>query len=181
MDRQTEELYKSLWTAYREEIYRFCRSRLYRAPIIAEDCVQQVFLALFEALEAGLVIERPRAWLYKTARHVSCRLNDHIVREVKHRTEEERAYGEGPSITFDECRDAVSGQKGEEELLTKVLTNLTEEEKYLLRAFYIEEKRCRDIGESLGLRENTVHQRLARLRLKVRRLIHDAMEEPDID
>jgi RNA polymerase sigma factor (sigma-70 family) len=64
-DRDTTRLYEQ----YGRELYRFCLARL-RSPEEAEDAVQNTFLRVVRALEAGAEPEFESAWLYRIAANV---------------------------------------------------------------------------------------------------------------
>ena len=180
MDEQQTRLYYAYWNQYKTEICRFCENRLYRAPHQAEDCVQQVFLAMYEAMAQGKRIDNPRAWLYKTAHNQINHMNDRLVTEQKKRSMEE--LNDLPvAVSFESCLDAaLRAEEDLDALRQVVLSKLDEDDRRLIEAAVEEKLPSRTIGERFGLKENTVNQRLKRLRIKVGRLVRDMMENKGI-
>ena len=52
---------------YREKLYWRCRLYFRDWPDYAEDCVQEAYIELMQALRAGRCIHNYEAWLFKVA------------------------------------------------------------------------------------------------------------------
>ena len=169
--------YTAIYETYRSDMVNFCRSRL-DDPEQADDGVQQVFLALYEAMSRGVEIREPRAWLYKTARFIIIRLNEKRQKEQEHvsQTEYEDAVRTA-SVSFDSCLLDAMDTDREERLVQHVLSNLTEEEQGMIEAVYVRGMKHDELGEQLGMKRNTVSQRLKRLRLKVEKIVTEILQE----
>lgn len=180
MEEQLTRLYYAYWNQYKTEIFRFCESRLYRAPHLAEDCLQQVFLAMYEALAQGKNIDNPRAWLYKTAHNQINHMNDRLVTEQKKRTMED--LDDLPvAVSFDSCLDATLREEEDlDHMRQTVLSKLDEDDRLLIEASVEDKLPSRVIGERFGLKENTVNQRLKRLRIKVGRIVKEMVEKDSL-
>ena len=180
MDKPMIQQYMEIYKAYRADMVNFCRARL-DDPALAEDGVQQIFLALYESLTKGTEIVEPRAWLYKTARFVIIRINEKGQNDRSHISPveyEEAVYT--ASVSFDSCLAAVLETDQEEKLVQTVMSRLTKEEQDLIDAVYARGMKHEEVGRCLGMKRNTVSQRLKRLRLKVEKIIEDVLQKETI-
>ena len=169
--------YMDIYEAYRADMVNFCRARL-DDPNLADDGVQQIFLALYETMSKGTQILEPRAWLYKTARFVIIRMNEKGQNERSHISpaEYEEAAGTA-SVSFDSCLSDVLGTAREEQLVEAVLSRLTQEEQDMIESIYVQGMKHEEVGRRLGMKRNTVSQRLKRLRLKVERIVEEVLQK----
>lgn len=62
--------FEALYNERRTEIYRYILS-LRLPPADAQELVQEAFLRLFQAIEAGTSIGNPRAWLFRVAHNLA--------------------------------------------------------------------------------------------------------------
>ena len=62
-NRKTDKI----WTEHESYIRRLCSYKLESRPEYIDDCVQEIFLALSEALHNEKRIDCPKAWLTKVA------------------------------------------------------------------------------------------------------------------
>jgi RNA polymerase sigma factor (sigma-70 family) len=83
----------------------------------------------------------------------------------------ENAESNGRGGTDRESR-AVSGETEEErEVLDRIMENLNEYQRWLVRAYYLEDRSLRDIGEQVGVSRQTIHTDL----VPVERLLREAL------
>ena len=75
-----------IWLEYEPYIKKLCAYKLKSIPGEIDDCVQEVFLAFFDALNKGQQIEHPKAWLTTVANNKINDLykavkkeNDHVI------------------------------------------------------------------------------------------------------
>ncbi|MDD6021933.1 MAG: sigma-70 family RNA polymerase sigma factor [Oscillospiraceae bacterium] len=62
-----KKIVNELWQEHEPYIRKLCTYKLKSLPDYVDDCIQDVFLALSDALHKGKVIEYPKAWLTKVA------------------------------------------------------------------------------------------------------------------
>ena len=62
-----KKIVNELWQEHEPYIRKLCTYKLKSLPDYVDDCVQDVFLDLSDALHKGKVIEYPKAWLTKVA------------------------------------------------------------------------------------------------------------------
>ena len=148
---------------YYDDIYRFCCVRL-RDPDAAQDVAQETF-KIFVDKAAGLEELNLRSWLYRTAFHRCAKYLekrgvegryvslDNVVVPVA--PEEPQ-----PDMDGDELFDAV--QK-------KILSLLTEKERKLFVAFYLQRRDAKDIAEAMDISEDNVRVRATRIKQKIKK------------
>lgn len=62
-----KKIVNKLWQEHEPYIRKLCTYKLKSLPNYVDDCVQDVFLDLSDAINKGKVIEYPKAWLTKVA------------------------------------------------------------------------------------------------------------------
>ena len=164
------QTYREIWKEYNGDIANFFRTRLPEYADI-EDLVQEVFLALYMKMETGEIIVNVRAWLYKTARNVCSNKLDKLKRSpkvVSIDVDEWQEYEPG-----EECRDLLFPDISEgqmQEWIAAIWERLEENERVFLDEAYFHPHTVQEIAAKWNMKENTVYQRLRRLRIKVERL-----------
>lgn len=160
MDRQeASKLIETLYHAWGPCLVRYAY-RLTCDREVADDLVQESFLALYRALRSGMEIENPRAWtLVVIRRLVAVRRRNQARRDEALLSTEELAWVEDPRrLPGDDAEpDAVS--------LLHVLS-AREREVVLMR---IEGCKYREIADALRISRKTVETLLARALKKLRK------------
>ena len=64
---KNKKLIEKMWQEYEPYIRKLCNFKLKSLPYYIDDCIQDVFLDLSDALNSGKQIEYPKAWLSKVA------------------------------------------------------------------------------------------------------------------
>lgn len=153
-----------LWLEHEPYIRKFCEYKLQSMPDYIDDCVQEVFLALLNALKDEKEIAYPKAYLTKIALN---KIND------IYKTEEKRRK---TVVSFDDVNEAQdfdfssTEEIPEEEIeihLEKILSSLTDSEKKLIEDFYIKKVRQKDLAKEMNISENTLRQQVFRLKRKI--------------
>jgi RNA polymerase sigma factor (sigma-70 family) len=144
--------------------------RLVRQAQLAEEIVQEAFLAIWRSPERydrsrGSV----RAWLMGTVHH---RAVDAVRREQAQRRRSEHASTLGAGVEEDPSNDVVAAidLPRERSLVRKALAELPEEQRDVIRRMYFEGQSQSQIAERTGLPLGTVKSRtlLAMRRLRAR-------------
>lgn len=65
--KNNKKAVNDLWHEFEPYIRKLCEYKLQSLPNHIDDCVQEVFLDLADALHKGKKIEYPKAWLTKVA------------------------------------------------------------------------------------------------------------------
>lgn len=149
---------EELWRLYEPYIRKLCEYKLNSRPEYIDDCVQEVFLAL--AAETG-EIEYPKAWLTKVAQNKIKDIYERASREQKLFVPLENGENSGY-----EDEITVSDERLEE-VKAVVLGELTETERQLLKEYYTDRLKIKQIAKMHGTTESNIKQQLFRLRKKV--------------
>ena len=174
---ENKKLAEKMWHDFGPYIRKLCNFKLNSLPDYIDDCVQDVFVALSDALNKGKQIDYPKAWLTKVA---SNKIKD-IYAKVKKDTEKIVPFDAYNidislnSITYDEpisiSDDKITFLK------EKVINMLDEREQQLLYDRYTEGKSITKIAEEYNTTENNVYQRLFRLRQKTKMIVAEVLNE----
>jgi RNA polymerase sigma-70 factor (ECF subfamily) len=160
---EARTLVASVFEAWQPVLLRYAE-RLSGSRELAEDVVQEAFLALYGEVRSGTTPGNPRAWTFSVVR-----------RQVFHRIrrhQREAVHPESPSL-LDEMPDPTAGwQPGEG--IDNYLSHLSrrEEEVLLLR---LEGLKYREIAEELGITPSSVNTLLCRA-LKKLQIVTGAAE-----
>lgn len=166
-----------LWWEYEPYIRLLCVHKLNSLPDYADDCVQDVFLALYDALSNGKTIQYPKAWLTRVANN---KINDAYKKAKKERERhislEELDFKNNSSNAVYDDYFAV-----EDEdiliLMENVTSMLNEKEKQLLNDRYKLKKSISVIAKEQGTTENNIYQKLFRLKQKAQMLVKKVLDE----
>lgn len=168
---------EELWKNYEPYIRKLCMYKLRSLPDYVEDCVQDVFLDLTDALKKGKTIDYPKAWLTKVAGN---KIKDTYTKATKESElfiplETEYLDKSYSNSAFDEPffieEEKISVLK------QQVIAMLTETEKELLNDRFVLKKSIRQITTEKNTTENNIYQKLFRLKTKIKMLIIKTINE----
>ena len=164
-----------IWREYECYIRKICSYKLESRPEYIDDCVQEIFLALSDTLPKKKRINHPKAWLTKVAYN---KISD-IYEKIK---KEDELFVPFNSDVIDEkyslCVRLETDEENETEIIKdRVFSLLDEDERRLLCDRYEFVKSISEIADEFGVTENTVYQRLYRLRIKVKMLVKNVLNE----
>ena len=126
--------------------------RLTGEPEAADDLVQEAFLALYQELRKGVLIENPRAWTLTVVRHLAAK---------RQRRLSVRGEFLESGVALDQFPAAGTIEQHDSRELSEMLGVLSarEQEVLLLR---LDSLKYREIGACLGIDESSVATHLAR-------------------
>ena len=176
--------FEAFFARHEHAVRRRLRGML-RDADAAEDVAQETFLRVWTHAQREVEIAAPRAWLLKIATNAA--LNS--LRSVRRRreqplpnetrgpdTEEDRVAPSAPEWLIDTASlgpDAVAEQVERHRILWRLVDDLPEAKRDLLRLVYDAEMEVREAAETLGIPEGTAKSRLHHAR---RRLAADWLE-----
>jgi len=159
-DRKATAEFVSL---HADSVYSYVRRRLIPRVDLADDLVQEVFLAAWESLGNFRGTSSLRGWLLGIARH---KVEDYYrarLRELEPLPEAELevvASGSVAEINLDETLDERTLQ----EKVSRVLASLPESYSVALLWRYWEKRSTREMAERTGKTEKAIERLLARAR-----------------
>ena len=157
-----EKLCEQIWCDYETYIRKFCEYKLQSQKDLIDDCVNDVFLSLLEALKNGTEIAYPKAWLTKVANN---KITD-IYRNNEKQSEKEVALNE-ETVTESYC-DTYNFQNVTDEQIEQikeiVLNELDETDRKLIECYYTKNMKIKDLASEFNLSESNVKQKLFRAR-----------------
>lgn len=175
--KDSKKAANDLWKEYEPYIRKLCTYKLNSLPYYIDDCIQDVFLDLCEALKSGKTIEYPKAWLTKV---VNNKIKD-IYTQSKKETERNVPFEiQGLDNAYSTCvYDDHFAIKDEqiEILKEKVINMLDEKEQQLLYDKYALKKSVAVIAKEHKTTENNIYQKLFRLKQKTKMLIEKILNE----
>lgn len=172
-----KKMVNELWQEHEPYIRKLCTYKLKSLPDYVDDCVQDVFLDLSDAINKGKVIEYPKAWLTKVANN---KIKD-IYAQAKKEAEKIVSF---ESENLDSSYYGVVNDEYftiEEEqipvLKEKVINMLDDKEQQLLYDRYTLKKTIPVIAKEQKTTENNIYQKLFRLKQKTKMLIEKVLNE----
>lgn len=165
---------------YRQRLTDYCRLYFACEPEEAEDCVQDAYTALVEALQNGTEIQNPYAWLYKvTMNRKNKILRDKIRRkeaDFADNAEKDRAM-EQASIHNPDMLDLAVTDETIEARAVQILSALNEKERTLYTAYYVEKKNLKEIAEAFGISHAAARKRHSEMKKKIMRMVKEFEKE----
>lgn len=172
-----KKIVNELWQEHEPYIRKLCTYKLKSLPDYVDDCIQDVFLDLSDALHKGKVIEYPKAWLTKVANN---KIKD-IYAQAKREAEKIVPF---ESQNLDNTYSGVIHDEYfsiEDEqipiLKEKVINMLDDKEQQLLYDRYTFKKPISTIAKEHNTTENNIYQKLFRLKQKTKMLIEKVLNE----
>lgn len=172
-----KKIVNELWQEHEPYIRKLCTYKLKSLPDYVDDCVQDVFLDLSDALDKGKTIEYPKEWLTKV---VNNKIKD-IYTQAKKESEKIVPL---ESENFDSSYYGVVNDEYftiEDEqipvLKEKVINMLDDKEQQLLYDRYTLKKSISVIANEHNTTENNIYQKLFRLKEKTKMLIEKVLNE----
>ena len=159
-----ENAFASLVRKYQRQVHAFARRKIGDFQI-AEDITQETFLQVYQKLET---LDDPALfsqWLYTIANHLCIawfrqnRLQTEPLEEVCILGVETEPYSR--YVASEHAKIAAEAQR---DLVEKLLTKLKESDRKVITLYYFEEMTSSEIGELLGVSENTIKSRIRRAR-----------------
>lgn len=157
-----------LWYEYEPYIRKLCNYQLNSHKEYIDDCVQNVFTALIEAIHKGTKIEYPKAWLTMVANNMIKDIYKQSARENKMIPFDEKHVDIQLQCTID--YESLSEQDIEK-YLSQIINSLNEYEKILFQDFYLNHKKQSELAKERGITENLIQQQIFRLKRKIIKLI----------
>lgn len=157
-----------LWHEYEPYIRKLCNYKLNSHKEYIDDCVQDVFTALVEAIHKGTKIEYPKTWLTAVA--------NNMVKDIYEQTSLNDKI-----LPFDEkyidirLQDSIDyedlSEQDIDKYLSEIINYLSEYEKKLFTDFYLDHRKQSELAKERGVTENLIQQQVFRLKRKVIKFI----------
>ncbi len=164
-----ENAFASLVRKYQQQVHAFARRKIGDFQI-AEDITQETFLQVYQKLET---LDDPTLfsqWLYAIANRLCIawfrknRLQTEPLEEVCILGIEREPYSR--YVASEHAKIAAEAQR---DLVEKLLAKLKESDRKVITLHYFEEMTSSEIGEFLGVSENTVKSRIRRARQQLKK------------
>lgn len=169
------ELCKVLWNEYEPYLRKICEYKLLSHPSEIDDVIGETYLALCDAIDKGVKLENPKAWLYAT-------LNNRIKLKYAELDKRRKSLIQLESVShklfyninFDDLNlsdDTIEAIKDE------IFNELLESERTLLILVFSKELRFKDIAQILDTTEPAVKQKYYRLKRKIKLIAKDKLKK----
>ena len=162
------QLADKLWREYEPYIRKLCNYKLNNHKEYIDDCVQDVFAALVEAIHKGTKIKYPKTWLTTVA--------NNMIKDIY-----EQASHNDKIVPFDEkhiderLHDSIDyedlSEQDIEKYLLQIIDYLTEYERKLFQDFYLNHRKQSELAKERGITENLIKQQVFRLKRKIIKFI----------
>ena len=176
-----ENAFASLVRKYQRQVHAFARRKIGDFQI-AEDITQETFLQVYQKLET---LDDPALfsqWLYTIANRLCItwfrknRLQTEPLEEVYISGIETEPYSR--YVASEHAKIAAEAQR---DLVEKLLAKLKESDRKVITLHYFEKMTSSEIGEFLGVSENTIKSRIRRARQQLKKyesIIQEALGIP---
>lgn len=142
-------IYENIVREYYSEIKTYCKAKLNGNMQAAEDCTQEVFLALFRKMDKLKLSDNIRAWLYEAARLE--------VLKYIHKNGE-------PVLSLEQLPDIPSDEILEEK--ESVFDILSDKEMKLIKSYYLDCDKT-ELANENNLTMNGLYLKIHRIRKKI--------------
>lgn len=167
-----DEKLKEAYRTCSASLIKYCRVRLGDAADYTDDCVQEAFCVFYRKLLAGEEIEKPGAFLYRTADNMVKRAKSEYIKHAQ-RTAILESAEHVQTFIFEENADNIDYDAVKDILIS----DLSKDEQLLYQQKYIEKLSLKEIGTALGIPPSAVANRTSRLRTKIKKLTKEIIEQ----
>ncbi len=161
LDKQEEEYIRMIYAEYSDYIKKLCYVCC-RGEDFYLDCFQNVFCVCMTNVGKLMPMEDIRPWLCRVVKWVCCA----SYQKKRACKEKEFLYGD-IDLTVGYEPEMCSGLDIEKD----ITPYLTKKQKKLFDLYFLEDKSPAEIAERLGLRPDTVHSGIGKLKKKLRTML----------
>ena len=174
-----ENAFERLVRRYQRQIHAYILRKMGDFQV-AEDITQETFLRVYQKLDTLNHPTQFSKWLYAIVDHLCVawfrknRLQIRSLEEVHISEVEGEAYSR-----YIAAEHAKATAESHRDLVKKLLMTLKENDREVITLHYFEEMTSSEIGETLGVSENTVKSRLRRARQRLKKyelMIREALD-----
>ena len=175
-----ENAFESLIRKYQKQVHAHALRKIGDFHI-AEDITQETFLQVYQNLETLKDLTQFRNWLHAIVNNLCIawfrknRLQVQSLEETHISEIETEAYSR--YVATEHVKTTAEAHR---DLVKKLLTKLKESDREVITLHYFEEMSSSEIGEFLGVSENTVKSRLRRARQRLKKYEFMIQETLDI-
>ncbi len=174
-----ENAFESLVQKYQRQVHTHALRKIGDFQI-AEDITQETFLRVYQKLDTLNNPAQFSKWLYAIVNHLCIawfrknRLQTQSLQEIHISETDEETYSR--YIATEHAKAMAESQR---DLVKKLMTTLKEDDREVITLHYFEEMTSSEIGETLGVPENTIKSRIRRARQRLRKyesMIREALD-----
>ena len=156
-DVNNSQMCEELWNQYEPALREICKRRLDSCPSEIDDVISDTYLALCKNINAGEVIQYPKAWLYGTLNNIIKSKYNEINRIRK--TQVSITYKANELFYNVDFDDEKMSYEDIENLKREVMAKLDEQERVLVDLIYVKTLRFKEIANILGTSESAIKQK----------------------
>lgn len=170
MHHERNVLLDQLYAQYFDIIYRQCLSIVEYNPRyypLVEDCVQDAFLQALVDYDEYKDYKNPIGWIVRVAQNkVKSKFRD----ELRHaKVVSTLLPGQSEDMAFSVCAvDEELARRDTIEQIARIYNKLTDHEKKVFIAYFLNDMSQKETAESTGLTENSVRAAVKRIRKRAR-------------
>src|SRR4029079_6167823 len=165
---RSEQAFGELVRRHAGFVLATCRRRL-RDAHLSEDAAQAVFLVLARRPPTRSSSSALAGWLYKTAVY-AC---NNAMRAKTSRDQYERQAAAERAATVGPTSDVAVNSAETERLLDEALSELSSKERDAVLLRYYQDQSVQQVGQSLGISQNTATKRIGRAIERMREFLAD--------
>lgn len=168
------ENFNIIWNEYQEYLKSFCSIKLSSFPDIAEEVLNDTYLAYIDAVKSGRVILYPKAWLYQTANNIIIKKYADLKNQRDNNISIDAVVSETVVLTYEpDLSDLIITEKEIEDMADEILSEFSEEDRKVLQLFHKDKLSFKEIAKIIGKSEASVKQRNYRVSNKIRKMVFD--------
>jgi RNA polymerase sigma-70 factor (ECF subfamily) len=153
-----------------DPVYRYVRYRLTPRHDVIDDLVQEVFLAAWDNLGSFRGASSLKTWIIGIARH---KVETYYRRELRRHLSFDSDDDHVPDVAEDPALEVEMDRKRALAVTVKILGDMPEAYRLLLRWRYWDKRSLAEIGGDLGKSEKAIERALARARAEFKRRWND--------
>lgn len=174
-----KEAFEQLYRCTENYIY-YCIAREGLPKQAVVDVMQEVYLAVYEGLDSLRDIHAAMGWMKKIAFHKSM---DYFRRQEKDNILWKEEIEENENLDIPDnisIPEEIMERQELQQIVQELLGKLEDEQQWILKAYYFEDCKVKEIAQQMGIPENTVKTKLVRARGKLKELVEGLEKQQGI-
>lgn len=172
-----EAYFKELWNLYRPGLVDMCKFRLNSVSAEIDDVLDEVYMALWNTIDSGVEIRKPKEWLYSTTHNYITHTYKNTNKTKKNLVSfNKEGFEEYALAVYPDFADELISDEKIEELAEKITEQLDESEQLLYKYIYEDKLKHKEVASLLSTTLPAVKQKNYRLTRKIKKLAKKFLE-----
>ncbi|MBR1812105.1 MAG: sigma-70 family RNA polymerase sigma factor [Clostridia bacterium] len=165
-----------IFLKYEGNLRCFCRQKLYKTDFV-DDCMQEAFTVLLEALLKGKQLENPGHWLARVVRNIVVDYNNGVEFSRSHILSYDAEHLDNrPDMATEFIYDPHVSEKRQQQIINKILNELPPKKRLLFTLVHEHHYTIKDAAALMEISYDAARAMVYRIKLDITKKVQQEME-----